>query len=154
MDTWFKNMEKIILRNITLTSIKTIHLIVANIIQCKYIIYRFSQAWKRSSHFFSQLEPRSPDSKPSTLTTGLLNKAVALVYLRYSWPCMFKVASCAVVWSYGHSIITSKFFQLDGLLLFCIIMGYTLQAPLSSNTTPMLLNFWWKFHCQRSSHKS
>ena len=150
-------MEKIILRNITLTSIKTIHLIVANIIQCKYIIYRFSQALKRSSHFFSRmsrLEPGSPDSKPSTLTTGLLNKAVALVCLRYSWPCMLKSSTLCgrmVVRSFGH---TSKFFQLDGLLLFCIIMGYTLRALLSSNTTPMLLNFLWKFHHQRSSHKS
>ena len=32
----------------------------------------------------SQLEPGLPDSKPSTLTTGLLNKAVALVYLWYN----------------------------------------------------------------------
>ena len=33
---------------------------------------------------------------------------------------MLKVAPCAVVPSYGR---TSKFFRLDGLLLFCIIMG-------------------------------
>ena len=39
-----------------------------------------------------------------------------------------KVAPCAVVRSYGHTVErlngrTSKFFRLDGLLLFCIIMG-------------------------------
>ena len=33
---------------------------------------------------------------------------------------MLKVASCTVVRLYGR---TSKFFQLDGFLLFCIIMG-------------------------------
>ena len=49
------------------------------------------------------LELGLSDSEPSALTTGLLNKAVAL----------------ACPW-YSH---TTKFFQLDGLLLFCIIMG-------------------------------
>ena len=61
-----------------------------------YIIYRFSQALKRSSHFFSctsqghnalprpGLEPESSDSEPSALTTGLLDKAVALACPRYS----------------------------------------------------------------------
>ena len=62
------------------------------------------------------LEPRSSDSEPSALTTGLLDKACP----RYSWPLMLEVAPCTVVWLYG---CTSKFFQLDGLLLFCIIMG-------------------------------
>ena len=66
------------------------------------------------------LEPRSSDSEPSALTTGLLNKAIALAYPQYSWPCMLKVAPSTVVWLYGH---TSKFFWLDRLLLFCIIMG-------------------------------
>ena len=33
---------------------------------------------------------------------------------------MLKAAPCTVVRSYGR---TSKFFRLDGLLLFCIIMG-------------------------------
>ena len=33
---------------------------------------------------------------------------------------MLKVAPCTVIWLYGR---TSKFFWLDGLLLFCIIMG-------------------------------
>ena len=33
---------------------------------------------------------------------------------------MLKVAPCTVVRSYGR---TTKFFRLDGLLLFCIVMG-------------------------------
>ena len=33
---------------------------------------------------------------------------------------MLKVAPCTIVRSYGRA---SKFFRLDGLLLFCIIMG-------------------------------
>ena len=66
------------------------------------------------------LEPGSSDSEPSALTTGLLNKAVALACPRYSWPRMLKVAPCTVVRLYGRK---SKFFPLDGLLLFCIIMG-------------------------------
>ena len=59
------------------------------------LIYRFSQAEKRSSHFFFPhvsghnalswpgLEPGSSDSEPSALTTGLLNKAVVLACPRY-----------------------------------------------------------------------
>ena len=95
-----------------------------------FIIYRFSQALKWSLHFFFPrtslmnntlprpgLEPRSSDLEPSALTTGLLNKAVALVCPQYSWPCIFKVAPCMVVWLY------IQIFWLDGLLLFCIIMG-------------------------------
>ena len=82
------------------------------------------------------LEPESSDSEPSALTTGLLDKAVALACPRYSWPRMLKVApcmgvqsyGCTVVQSYGHTVVqlychTSKFFRLDGFLLFCIIMG-------------------------------
>ena len=58
------------------------------------LIYRFSQAEKRSSHFFPRtsqghnalswpgLEPGSSDSEPSALTTGLLD--VALACPRYS----------------------------------------------------------------------
>ena len=46
------------------------------------------------------LEPGSSDSEPSALTTGLLNKAVALACPRYSWPRMLKVAPCTVVRSY------------------------------------------------------
>ena len=62
----------------------------------------------------------SSNTEPSALTTELLDKAVALACLWYSWPHMLKVAPCTVVRSYSH---TSKFFWLDGLLLFCIIMG-------------------------------
>ena len=45
------------------------------------------------------LEPRSSVSQPSALTTGPLNKAMALACPCpwYSWPRMFKVASCMVV---------------------------------------------------------
>ena len=46
------------------------------------------------------LEPGLSDSEPSALTTGLLDKAVALAYPRYSWPSMLKVAPCTVVRSY------------------------------------------------------
>ena len=46
------------------------------------------------------LKPGLSDSEPSALTTGPLNKAMALVCLRYSWPCMLKVASYTVVLSY------------------------------------------------------
>ena len=46
------------------------------------------------------LEPGSSDSEPSALTTGLLDKAVALACPRYSWPRMLKVAPCTVVRSY------------------------------------------------------
>ena len=112
------------------------------------IIYRFGQAKKRSSHFFfhtSQghntlpwpvLEPESSNSEPSALTTGLLDKAVALACPWYSWPRMLKVAPCMVVQSYGRTVVqsyghtvvqlychTSKFFWLNGFLLFCIFMG-------------------------------
>ena len=53
------------------------------------------------------LEPGSSDSEPSALTTGLLNKAMALACPRYSPPRMLKDAPCTVVQSYGR---TSKFF--------------------------------------------
>ena len=67
------------------------------------------------------LEPGSSNSQPSALTTGLLDKAVALVCPWYSWPCMLKVTPCTVVQSYGCK---SKFFRLYRLLLpFCKIMG-------------------------------
>ena len=46
------------------------------------------------------LGPGSSDSEPSALTTRLLDKAVALVCPRYSWPRMLKVAPCTVVRSY------------------------------------------------------
>ena len=53
------------------------------------------------------LEPGLSDSEPSALTTGLLNKAMALACPRYSRPRMLKDAPCTVVQSYGR---TSKFF--------------------------------------------
>ena len=105
------------------------------------LIYRFSQAIKSELTFFfprmSQghntltrpgLEPGLSNSEPSALTTGLLYKAVALTCPRYSWPCMLKVTPCTVVQSYSCTVLqlyshTSKFFRLDGLLLFFIIMG-------------------------------
>ena len=79
------------------------------------IIYRFSQAYKWSSHLFfflhisraqalpqPGLEPGSSDSEPSALTTGLLDKAVALAYPWNSWPRMLKGAPCTVVRSYNQ----------------------------------------------------
>ena len=68
--------------------------------------------FSRSSHFLSRtsqghnalprpgLEPGSSDSEPSALTTGLLDKAVALTCPRYSWPRMLKVTPCTFVRSY------------------------------------------------------
>ena len=117
------------------------------------VLYRFSQALKRSWHFFSRtsqghnalprpgLKPGSSDSEPNALTTALLDKAVALACPWYSWPRMLKVAPCTVgrtiVRSYGHM---SKFFRLDGLLLpFCIIMG------LRSASSAIM----WQTHGQR-----
>ena len=84
------------------------------------------------------LEPGSSDSKPSALTTGLPNKAVALMCPRYSWPRVLKVAPCTVVRSYGR---TSKFFPRDGLLRYCINMGYALRAPLLIQYEP---DEWWE----------
>ena len=86
------------------------------------------------------LEPRSSNSEPSALTTGLLDKACP----QYSWPLMLEVAPCTVVWLYG---CTSKFFQLDGLLLFCIIMGlcelcYELNF-LAHISQSLLVKFAW-----------
>ena len=82
------------------------------------------------------LEPRSSDLEPSALTTGLLNKGVTLACPQYSWPHMLKVAPCTVVQLYG---CTSKFFQLDGLLLlFCIIMG--LCSASSAISSSLLCN--------------
>ena len=69
-----------------------------------------------------EIEPRLSDSEPSALTTGLLDKAVALACLWYSWPRMLKVAPCMV--------IHPNFFWLDGLLLFCIIMGLCFVSSL------------------------
>ena len=70
------------------------------------------------------LEPRSSDLEPSALTTGPPDKAMALACLWYSRPCMSKVAPCTVVQSYGRmGVLSYNQIWLDGLLLFCIIMG-------------------------------
>ena len=99
--------------------ITDIHNLPIHLLQRNEITHRFSQALKRSSHFFSRtsqehnalprpgLEPGSSDSEPSTLTTGLLNKVVALACPRYSWPRMLKVAPCMVIRSYGRTVLRS-----------------------------------------------
>ena len=46
------------------------------------------------------LEPGLSDSEPSALTTGLLDKVVALACPRYNWPWMLKIVPCTVVRSY------------------------------------------------------
>ena len=46
---------------------------------------------------------------------------------------MLKVAPCTVVRSHGR---TTKFFGLDGLLLFCIVMG--LRSASSATITLMI----------------
>ena len=70
------------------------------------------------------LEPRSSDLEPSALTTGPRDKAMALACQWYSWPHMLKVAPCTVVRSYGRmGVLSYNQIWLDGLLLFCIIMG-------------------------------
>ena len=64
---------------------------------------------------------------------------MALVCPQHSWPHMIEVAPC--IWLYGR---TSKFFQLHGLLLFCIIMG--LRSAIS---TEIYINslFWSAGYC-------
>ena len=112
------------------------------------VLYRFSQALKRSWHFFSctsqghnalprpGLKPGSSDSEPNALTTALLDKAVALACPWFSWPRMLKVAPCKV----GRTVVSPNFFRLDGLLLpFCIIMG------LRSASSAIM----WQTHGQR-----
>ena len=71
-----------------------------------WIIYRLSQA---RSHV-STTCPGLSDSEPSALTTGLLDKAAALAYPRYSWPRMLKVAPCTVIRSYGRTVVHPNFF--------------------------------------------
>ena len=81
---------------------------------------------------------RSSDSEPSALTTGLLNKAVALACLQYSSPRILKVAPCMVV---------HKFFRLDGLLLFYIIMGLRSVSSAITYSEPFLnlyRNSWFR----------
>ena len=64
---------------------------------------------------------------------------MALVCPQHSWPHMIEVAPC--IWLYGR---TSKFFQLHGLLLFCIIMG--LRSAISAEIYINSL-FWSAGYC-------
>ena len=64
---------------------------------------------------------------------------MALVSPQHSWPHMIEVAPC--IWLYGR---TSKFFQLHGLLLFCIIMG--LHSAISAEIYINSL-FWSAGYC-------
>ena len=100
------------------------------------------------------LEPRSSDLEPSALTTGPPDKAMALACLWYSWPHMLKVASCMVVRSYGRTAVwaygrTTKFFWLDGLLLFCIIMG----LHSASSAINHIFSCEWIRNLQNDPHK-
>ena len=75
------------------------------------LVHRFSQAYKRSSHFsphVSRAQRLAPvRTRTQVVPLGAQCKTVALECPRYSCP-------------HGHK---SKFFRLNGLLLFCIIMG-------------------------------
>ena len=101
----------------------------------KEIIYKFSQAKKWSSHFFFLHVSRAQHLAPARTRTQVVHlraqctdhwtteqshgigvPAVHLTMYVKSSPLYGRT----VVPSYGH---TSKFFRLDGLLLFCIIMG-------------------------------
>ena len=100
------------------------------------------------------LEHRSSDLEPSALTTGPPDKAMALACLWYSWPHMLKVASCMVVRSYGRTAVwaygrTTKFFWLDGLLLFCIIMG----LHSASSAINHIFSCEWIRNLQNDPHK-
>ena len=99
------------------------------------MIYRFSQAWKRSLHFFFphvsraqhltlartrtqvvQLGAQCTDHWTTGQSRGIGVPAVHLTtHVKSS-----TLYGCTVIRLYGR---TSKFFQPDGLLQFCIIMG-------------------------------
>ena len=98
----------------------------------KELKYRFSQPKSGARIFFSRtsqghnalprpgLEPGSSDSEPSALTTGQ-SRGVGVPAVQLTT----HVKSSTL---YGHTVVrtyglTFKFFQLDGLLLFFIIMG-------------------------------
>ena len=97
------------------------------------VLYRLSQALKRSSHFFSRtsqghnalprpgLKPWSSASEPNALTvTALLGQSRGVGVPVVQLTTHVK-SSTLYGRSYGRK---SKFFRLDGLLLpFCIIMG-------------------------------
>ena len=96
------------------------------------------------------LEPRSSDLEPSALTTGPPDKAMALACLWYSRPCMLKVAPCTVVQSYGRmGVLSYNQIWLDGLLLFCIIMG--LRS--ASSAINHIFSCEWIRNLQNDPHK-
>ena len=76
------------------------------------LIYRFSQAKKRSSHFFlpARLKGTTPcpgqDQNPGRPTRSPVHWPLdywtkpVVACLRYSWPCMLKLVPCTVVQSY------------------------------------------------------
>ena len=108
------------------------------------------------------LEPRSSDLEPSALTTGPPDKAMALACLWYSQPCTLKVAPCTVVQLYGRmGVLSYNQIWLDGLLLFCIIMGlHSASSALNhifscekSETYKMILtrNWDWKRSTKKKS---
>ena len=107
------------------------------------IIYRFGQAKKRSSHFFFPHVSRAQHlTLASTRTRVIQLRAQCTDHWTTGQSCgvgmpMVQLTThvksstlygCTVVRSYGHTVVqlychTSKFFRLDGFLLFCIIMG-------------------------------
>ena len=96
------------------------------------------------------LEPRLSDLEPSALTTGPPDKAMALACLWYSQPCMLKVAPCTVVQSYGRmGVLSYNQIWLDGLLLFCIIMG--LRS--ASSAINHIFSCEWIRNLQNDPHK-
>ena len=66
------------------------------------------------------LDPGSSDSEPSALTTGLLNKTVAFLTTPVKSSILY---GRTVIRAYGRTVVHPNFFRLDGLLIFCIIMG-------------------------------
>ena len=74
------------------------------------------------------LEPGSSDLEPSALTTGQ-SRGVGVPTTQLTMHVKSSTLySRTVIQSYGHTVVrsygrTTKFFWLDGLLLFCIIMG-------------------------------
>ena len=101
------------------------------------LIYRFSQAERRSLHFFfmqvthaqrlalaktrtqvMQLGAQCIDHWTTGRSCGLGVPAVQLTtHVKSSTLC-----GCTVIWSYGRTVV-HPIVLLDGLLLFCIIMG-------------------------------
>ena len=100
-----------------------------------HVIYRFSQAWKRSSHFFFPHVSRAQRLAPGKTRTRVVRlgaqctdhwttgqrRGVGVPAVQLATHVKSSTLyGRMVVRSYGR---TSKFFRLDGLLLFYIIMG-------------------------------